>query len=203
MGSFYTPNIPYGINDYLNNLGAYTLNEGVDQLLDMAREIEESQGYYWQGVVFPSALDSLFTPLSTFSGVITIPAQAFLVSISAHSIVPGSGSGEGAIASAADPFGFKFRIYDKGGKIDSFINSTFLRKVGAIGNMDVDPLTGTPPTIGPTFLQSPMVVLDPGALQMDVTSLNPNNNTVIQILMSMAIPVNRSSANEMLVGVHQ
>lgn len=201
MGSFYTPYSAYSNCEYLDNLSVYGLNAGVDQLLDLSRQIEESQDYYWQNITFPSTPDADILPLQTYSGVVTLPSLAFLINMTGSAIIAADTTGGGTIGAYA-PYGFKLRIYDKGGKIDTFINSQFARKQGVCPNLVTETDSGTPPTFGPYFLQSPMVVLQPGALQLEITNLDPLNNVVCQLSLSLAIPVNLQSANELLVGEH-
>src|SRR5579871_3354157 len=187
MGSLYTPSQPYSLTEYLENLPAYTLNAGVDQLLDLARQIEDSQSYYWQPTCFPSSQDAELPPLGTFSGVITVPSLAYVVAITASSIIAADTPGPGT-PGADSLLGFKARIYDKGGKIDTFINSTFARKFGVFTNLEVEPNTSTPPTQGPYFLQTPMVVIEPGALQLEITNLEPADSVIAQIVLHLAVP---------------
>src|SRR5271156_4125204 len=85
-GSFYTSDQSYSINEFINNLGAYTLSQGLDEMLDLARQIEETQNYYWLGFPFPSTSDQPLDPLETFSGTITLPSLAYLVNITASGI---------------------------------------------------------------------------------------------------------------------
>ena len=53
MGSFYTPGLPYDLNTWLDNLGAYSVSEASFETLETAREITASGQYYFMGVPFP------------------------------------------------------------------------------------------------------------------------------------------------------
>jgi len=196
MSGFYNPNSPYGKNAYIDNLGPYGLNPGLDQLLDTARQIQESENYYWFGVPFPGASDAQIPALGTFSGTLTVPSLAYVLALTAASIVVSDGS--------VSPPGFKLRIFDKGGKIDTFINAQYANDRQFIMSMNPgSSATGAnfqTPT-GPLFLSSPMVILEPGALQVEVTNLN-NVPVWCQVLFSLCVPVNRQSTNEMMVGRH-
>lgn len=196
MSGFYNPNTPYSKNTYLDNLAAYGLNQGLDQLLDTARQIQESENYYWLGIPFPGAADAQIPALGTFSGTLTVPSLAYVLGLTAASIVVSDGS--------ISPPGFKFRIYDKGGKIDTFINAQYINDRQFAPAMN--PVAGAvganfQPPSGPLFLSSPMVVLEPGALQVEITNLN-NVPVWCQLFFSLCVPVNRQSTNEMMVGKH-
>ncbi len=96
--------------------------------------------------------------------------------------------------------GFRYRIYDKGAKLDVMIDTQFAQNTSTIGVMAnlAAPNTQTNVPIGPNFLATPYVVLKPGALQLEVTNLS-NLDCAIQIFLHFAVPVNRQSANENLI----
>ena len=61
-----------------------------------------------------------------------------------------------------------------------------------------NPATVTNRPFGPFFPPDPMVILAPGSLQLTITNL-ATVDCYIQILLQLAVPVNRQSANEMLI----
>jgi len=99
--------------------------------------------------------------------------------------------------------GFKIRIYDKGAKTELFYNK-FARDVTASSPMGQSDPNNPDPTspqeqeirqaLSPRFMTSPMIVLPPGTLQIEITNLSPYNN-LIQILFNFAIPLGNKSTN--------
>ena len=81
MGSFYTPSLPYDLNTYLDNLGAYSLTEASFETLELARQITESGQYYFLGVPFPGISDAVIAGRDTFTGNITVPPLSYVMSI--------------------------------------------------------------------------------------------------------------------------
>jgi hypothetical protein len=192
MAGFYDLQSPYTLNTYINNLGPYTLTEGLDRLLDAGRMVNEAQSYYWLGIPFPGAQQAALPAYGNYSGTLTVPELAYVISLTGVAIVTATG----AVATA----GFKFRMYDKGGKIDSFINTQFAGSRQFLQEQASNPLDSADsnPT-GPYLLDSPMIVLPPGALQLEVTNLT-NLPVTCQVLIQLAVPSNRQSTNEMMIG---
>ena len=200
MGSFYTPTLPYDLNTFLDNLGVYSLTEESSKILDIARELTLSKKYYFLGVPYPVSHDVFFDNRATFSGNITIPALSYLLAISGDSFFSTNQGEEVSDKLTRNNFGFKFRMYDKGGKIDTVINTQFAgntTNLGVMANLAA-PNTQNDVPIGPLFLNTPMVILEPGSLQIEITNL-ANRPCYIQILLQLCVPINRTSANENIV----
>lgn len=195
MGAFYTPGMDYDLNTYTDNLGAYTVDEGAIDTLELARQLIESGKYYHLGVPFPGISSINFAAQDTLTGNITVPPLSYLVSITGD-IFYSSGGSKGTRANE----GFQFRIYDKGAKMDTFLTTYFGSSKPNAGLMihRSAPNSSSDHPVGPYFLKSPMVVLAPGALQISVTNL-ATQPCWIQLLFQFAVPVSRLSANEMLI----
>lgn len=193
---FYTgPDAPYTKTTWLDNLGAYSLNPGLSRYLDQAREMVESGQYYYYGVPFPSAGDISIAAGVTFGGVITVPPLSYLLGLTSEAF----SFGGGVFTYGA----FKFRIFDKGAKMDSMINSQFVKSRLVSGRIHQVPgLSNYPPKSNPVngiyFLETPMVVLKPGSLQIEVTNLSTSTQ-YIQMLMGFAVPVNAQSVGNVHV----
>lgn len=191
MGAFYTPGVDYDLNTWLDNLGAYSLDEGTSEQLSIARQITESGLYYFMGVPFPGFADILIPGRETFTGNITVPPLSYLMSLTGDAVDSTTGLRSGQ--------GWQFRIYDKGAKMDTFMITSFGSNQPSSGRMTgVNPNAPNNRPVGPYFPLSPMVVLAPGSLQLTVTNLNPNA-CWIQMLLQMAVPISRMSSNEMLI----
>jgi len=200
MGAFYTPSAPYDLNTWLDNLGIYSLTDAAAEYLENCRQIIDTEKYYFQGVPFPPSTNSLIAALDTYSGNITVPALSYVLAITGDTYVRGVEREPGGRSLA----GFQFRLYDKGAKMDTVVNSQFSYNNDFCGVMaapalpkNATDLSGYP--FGPLFPQSPMVVLEPGSLQIEITNLNDSSSVYCQILLMLAVPVNRLSANEVIV----
>lgn len=200
MGSFYTPSLPYDLNTFLDNLGAYTVSEASDETLSLAREITASGQYYFLGVPFPGRGNTVIAGRETFTGDIIVPPLSYVISITGDSFyTPNVGPQAQPVGTRALE-GFQFRMYDKGGKIDTFINSSYGNSEPSVGLMSTynNPSSSNNKPFGPFFPPAPMVVLAPGSLQLTVTNLS-TVSCYVQILLQLAVPVNRQSTNEMLI----
>lgn len=199
MGAFYTPGLPYDLNTYTDNLGAYSLTEASFETLENTRRIIESGQYYFLGVPFPGRQDVVIAGRDTFSGNITVPPLSYVMSITGDSFYTVLGPNAEAIGTRAKE-GFQFRLYDKGAKMDTFINSSFGNSQPSVGLMSnyVSPATVTNRPFGPFFPPDPMIILSPGSLQLSITNL-ATVSCYVQILLQLAVPVNRQSANEMII----
>lgn len=200
MGSFYTPNLPYNLNTFLENLGAYSLTEESFAQLDQMIELVESRKYYFQGVPFPVQGDCNLDGYATISGNITVPPLSYVVAISGDSFYTTTveiEGGGGHLKMARNLQGFKFKMYDKGAKLDIVVDSLFTEWFATLGYMArmTNPGVLTNRPIGPNLLQSPMIVLAPGSLQMEITNLS-QYPVFVQMFMMMCVPVNRQSTNE-------
>lgn len=188
------PIFPYDVTAQLNSLPLYDTCEGNDSQLDLARELILSNNYYYQGVPVPVIPDGqLFSidSYATFSGTITVPAYSFLVSLTHYT---------------NQPEGFKISVYDKGAKTNLFYNG-YAQDITASSPMGVTgPVVGTSSQVkeiqqalGPRFITSPMIVLPPGTLQIEIVNLSPNQN-LCQVLFNFAIPFGGKATNIVSVG---
>lgn len=170
-------------NSYLNSLGAYNLNAGVDSLLDQSREINESGKFYFMGSPFPMGNDTTFAPFETKQGSVNLQSYTFINSISIY---------------CSDPAGIKFSIYDKGAKVYLF-QTIYAKEVTVASNLDQTPTvlanSGNLYPQGPYFLTSPLIILPPGVLQIEMTSLSSNNNVIAQMMLGCAVPITPTGTN--------
>lgn len=165
---------------YLDSLPAYNCHAGVDSMLDLAREIIDSDGYYWQGVAFPTGSNILIPAQGTYVGNVSVEPLSYIIAITGYS---------------NQPEGFKIRIYDKGAKAD-IIDKQFIYSTMLASNMQML-LGGTAyenVATGPYLLTSPLIILNPGSLQIEITNLSVSD-AMIQIMLSCAFPVTDRSIN--------
>ena len=161
--------------DYLEDLQAYNLNEGVDRLLDTYREIIGSEQYYPLLVPFPTGNDWTIAAGSQFQGSIRIPIGSILTSITGAQV-----------GNAPNDMGFKLRVYDRGTKSDLIDKQVILGSLMApelLANVAGEPF-------GPNLIMDPgIVILDPGSLQVSITNLDETNSANIQVLFAFAVPI--------------
>lgn len=178
---------PYDVSTWYECTGAYDLNVGTDLMLDLPRAILNSDAYFFQGVTFPKstatvgvATDDVYVDAgATFSGVITLQPFSYLVSLT-------------GFASNFDQF--TVRVYDKGAQTD-----LYFRQFGwfptMISNMQ-DQLNNGFQTLqqdvdmplSPYLFRSPLVILPPGQLQIQVTNVSVFNAIPVQLLFGFAVP---------------
>ena len=177
---------------FLDNLQGYNLNAGTDKMLDLARMVVDSDSYYWTGVAFPrgaTVADLAIAAGATFAGNVAIEPYSYIVNLSGVCI-----QAEGAAIGANGSF--KVRVFEKGSKSD-IINGQFLRNALGFSQMETVFLPGVTPQdipFGPHWLQSPLIVLPPGSLQVEITNLEAVA-CYIQLLFSTATPVTDRSLN--------
>lgn len=199
MSAFYTPGMPYDLNTFLDNLGAYSVSEASFETLETARQITESGQYYFLGVPFPGRGNTVIAGRDTFTGNITVPPLSYLICLTGDTFYNTDVNGENPKGTRAKE-GFQLRIYDKGGKIDTFLTTTFGNNNPSVGLMAnyANPNSPNNNPVGPFFPPSPMVILNPGSLQLSITNL-ATTDCYIQVLLQLAVPINRQSANEMII----
>ena len=185
---FYSLDLDYGPAAWLEAQGAYDLHIGADLMLDLSRKILESDAYICQCVAFPKGDDVHIAPGATFSGTLNLPPFAYVVAMTAWS---------------ANGNQFTVRISDKGAQTDLYAGQ-FAWYPTVVSNM-----TGTPnegafivqndqnKPFGPYFFRDPLLILPPGALQIQVSNVGLTPLVaqfgIIQILFMLAVPKNTTS----------
>lgn len=165
---------------YIDSLPAYNLGANVDRMLDLSRLVIDADNYYWSGVAFPSRDNTLIAGGATYAANVAIQPYSFITSLT--------------VFSDQAP-GFKLRIYEKGSKSDIFGGQFCFHDIcGSVMEAGFPGATPVDTPFGPHFLLSPLIVLPPGSLQIEITNLAPDTAT-IQILLSCAIPVTDKSLN--------
>lgn len=185
MGLYF--NSENGRTEYLDNLPLNTLNQGLIEELDIARVFAQSDNYYFQGVPFPTTI--AFTARQAKSGVITIPAGSYLLSLTGDCFVSSVDEIAGLNA------GFTLRIYDKGAKAETAINAQFMK-----GKMISGVFRAANSTIKQAqyWLKSPMIVTNPGALQIEITALSSVDSSM-QVMFGFATPLTKLSMGEVQI----
>lgn len=184
--SVYSLDEDYGLQTWYEHNGAYDLGVGTDRLLDLTRHILESDAYMWQGIAFPTGDDVNVPAQTTFSGTIVVAPFSYVVAVTGYSGAP-----------------FAVRIYDKGAQTDVYYRQfAFHKTVVSDMQLSVSDPTGTffvpDRPFGPHFFESPLIVLPPGILQIQITNtdIEPPDTTIpIQVLFSVAVPKSTVSLN--------
>ena len=183
-------------SDFLNLLPGYDASWNQIKLLDISRQVQDAENYYYLGVPFPVGPDIFFNQpgsgnvFQTYNGNITVPPFSLLTSITAFSAGP---DGSGHFGTNLNS-GFKLRIYDKGGKADlimkqfSKADETASFMTGQVGGT-LQPEQDDP--FGPYFLLTHCFVMPPGVLNIEITDLSGVVNNMIQILLNFAAPLTR------------
>lgn len=184
-----TPIFDGNETDWLDALPAYNNNEGNDSLLDLSRLLVQSQKYYFYGFGFPNGdVSNLRVPaLATQDGTFNIPPYSYLVNCSMYSTI-------GA--------GFKVNVYDKGAQ-QYLYQGQWIDARQVASEMQHDTLLPANYPFGPSFLQSPMIVMPPGLIQIRVVNL-ANEENLLQVMLAFAIPVTPTSTGRVNTNImHQ
>lgn len=187
------------ITDFLDTLPGYDSNQGVSEMLELLREIQESELYYWVGAAFPFGAAITVPALATVNGTISLPAGTIITSITHYTNIQG--------VQALLP-GFKISLRDKGSKVSIFYGDYALDRL-VTSNMQIQFGQGAtnPPTcpgsnlddpFGPNYLLSPFIVTAPGILAWEVVNLNPIAST-FQAMLSCAVPILDMTVNQVIV----
>jgi hypothetical protein len=194
---------PYSELEFIQNLPAYNSSKGLDEMLDLQREIQTSGNYYWQGVGFPIGDATTVDAFATVNGTIQVPVGTYVTGIthfeSGHLEGPGPGIGGG---------GFKIRIWDKGSQASIFYGDYCLNRIVS-SNMQIQYGVGdsNPPTdqgsnldnpFGPGLLMEPFIINEPGVLGWEIVNLDSISET-FQVMLSCAVPVNLKSIGQTVV----
>lgn len=167
---------------YMNFLPAYDSNSGVDKLLDIARVIQQCPNdYVWRGLVFPKPADATLLALASYEDQIPVEAGSYIVGINGYS---------------NQSEGFEFQIYDEGARTNLFGKK--LGKNGITTAELVVPAVGDFNLPCQNWLLSPLVILNPGQLNLQITNLSVNT-AYIQVLLSIAVPIIGKSINQVEV----
>jgi hypothetical protein len=179
-------------SDYLDKLTGYDANSGVDSLLDITRDIWDSEAYYFLGAPFPTGPDIFFNkPGSgfvnqTFAGDIQIPPFSILTKITYFSQQPETDGGQ--VATGNRPF--KIRIYDHGAKNDMIHKQFTLvpNVASAMRGARSGVILPRNDEFGPYYLTSLLTIMPPGSLHVEITDLSGAVNNIIQVLFAFAVP---------------
>lgn len=175
----------YSVATWYENNGAYDLNTGTDLLLDQARQILESDAYVFQGVAFPKGQDTEVDFQQTFSGSVNLIPYSYILGLNGFSLNLGQ---------------YTLRIYDKGAQTDLYYGQ-FAWYPTVIGTMQQQyyadgqfiTLADTDIPFGPYWFRSPLIVLPPGVLQIQLTNVetefDPSTpRQQVQLLFLVAAP---------------
>lgn len=165
--------LPVELTDYLNSSPLYASESG-DIQLELANKVYNSGDYFYQGIAAPigSRADLTLGARDSYEAALTIPEGSYLVSITAYS---------------EQEAGFKFSMFDKGAKTYMIEKQLGYWRTQA-GVMIAEASNGN--GLGPYWLESPLIVMPPGALQIQITNLSANAN-MLQVMMGFAVPVSR------------
>lgn len=180
--SVYNLQDPYGLHTWYEVNGMYDLNVGTDLELDLTRHILNSDAYLFSGVTFPKSSDIYIPSQQSFSGTINLIPYSYIVGLTGWS---------------GNANAFTLRIYDRGAQADLFFGQ-FAWYPTVLSNMQGGPNMGV--TIGqnvqnqpftPYFFRSPLIVLPPGILQIQLTNVAKPEffaGGIAQMMFMIAIP---------------
>jgi hypothetical protein len=186
---------PYaGALQTIQNQSPYDCSEGLDKLLDLARTIQDSGNYYWQGISFPDSSDLVILPGQTKNGTIQVTPGTYIVALNYFAA---------NVVTFANGAGVKVKLYDKGTKASIFYgDGDFSLDRVSMSNMQVKYGAGnTDIPFGQGYLMSPFIVTPPGIIGWELVSLDTTGtNQIVQVMMSSAVPINKQSIGLRVVG---
>ena len=173
-------------DEWLNGLSVYSTSEGADEMLDLYRRLVNSNDYYWMGVPVPTGTNINIPGYQGYEAGVSVPPGSYIISLT---------------GSSSDPAGFKFSLSDKGSKLQ-LTEKTFIQSNLILGNEF--PVSGglvEDNPFGPYLLKSPLVVMEPGQLQVQITNMAADT-AIIQILIGIAVPVTAHNISVIQVGAN-
>lgn len=172
--------LPYRA-DYIDSLPGYNTWIGNIERLDLVRDIINSNGYRYQGVVFPTReliVSSSYAtygipPFSQQDGSVVVGRGAVLVSVAAF---------------CSNSQGFKFGIFDQSTK-DAIIEGNTIRAELFGFTQSTDPIDGVTQYYGQTYIGLPYVLTGNGVVSIRVNNLS-NGYNIAQVIANFAVPRN-------------
>jgi hypothetical protein len=208
---------PYdGALEFLEKLPAYDSSVGVIEQLELAKQIQQSGKYYWQGIPFPNQ-DNWWVPAGeTISGSIQVPVGSYITSIQVYNDYTGEAppapppNGPQLRPRVGPPFtgnpaGFKLNLFDKGSKAYLYYGDFMLNLLAgsdmqqfAGSNESVtpsDPGMNDDRPFGPGYFQGPFIVTNPGIIGWELVNAGVSD-AIMQVLMCLAVPINPVSIGQ-------
>jgi hypothetical protein len=185
---------PYdGALEFLEKLPGYDSSSGVIEQLELAKQIQQSGKYYWQGIPFPNQDNWLVAAGDTVSGSIQVPVGSYITSIQVYNDYD------------ANPAGFKLNLFDKGSKAYLYYGDYMLNLLAgsdmqlfAGSNESVgpsDPGMNSDIPFGPGYFQGPFIVTNPGIIGWELVNAGVSD-AIMQVLMCLAVPINPVSIGQ-------
>ena len=193
------PIYPTYLSEWIDKLPAYDSWEGAIELVDTIRQLWESDNYYPLIYSYPNNIVGTgsgtgsgnvlnFLPGDVQTGVLSIPPYSYLCMMTVY-----YKSGR----DVTSPSGANIRIYEKGSKSDIFYQGVgFYYNIASLNDTTFN---NTIPT-GPFIFPTPLVVLPPGVLQIEVTNLDSVNAATIQFAFHCAVPKTAINRNIVVQG---
>jgi hypothetical protein len=189
---------PYDECQIINQLQAYNTWPPNDEQLDLMREIQYSGNYYWQGLAIPNTTNRSFAAYVTQNGTAIVPPGSYVTGITSY-----ASQGEAAAGSVGT---FKFKLVDKSTKASIFYGDYAYSKIVS-SEMQIGTIYDAVPTdqgsnqdtpFGTSLLMSPFIITGSGVLTWEIVNLAPVAN-VIQLLLSVAVPIGLRSIGQVVV----
>jgi hypothetical protein len=185
---------PYeGSLQTIQNQSQYDTSKGLDELLDLVRNIQESGNYYWQGISFPDSSNLVLASGVTINGTIQVPPGTYVTSINYYT---------GNVATFVQGAGVKIKLYDKGTKASIFYgDGDKSLDRDCMSNMQIKYGAGnTEPPFGPGYLMSPFIITPPGILGWELVSQAMDGTSqIVQVMLNCAVPINKQSIGHHIV----
>lgn len=153
---------------FLQKLQAYNLNGGLIRSLDIMERIAvAAEDYFYKGYPLPGSDIDRLDPLATYEAQVDVAPGSWLTAVSAYS---------------EQPEGFVLQAVEVSSQAE-FYTGLSMRST-CLGNFSNNALD-TP--MGPTIIESPMIVLNKGRINIEIKNMSPLSNRV-QVLFEFAIP---------------
>jgi hypothetical protein len=181
---------------WLDSQSRYAQSPGRFDDLEPGRIVQLSDNYYSLIVPIPPRSDIVFNNRETKEFSIKVPPLSYLVWMTSYYGDPTAADGTGTHA------GFQYRIYDKGAQ--NYLMEGEWAKDRTIATEQKDQTTGSSSTgdpYGPYFPRGPYIVLRPGLLQVEITSLDEDTTrtSTIQVCCQFAVPLSSQGRNNPVV----
>lgn len=181
--------------DFLDRLPVYDSSMPTWERLNQLRNVINAFNYVPYSLAFPFGATTglTFSGLATKEGSLQVPPNSFLLGIS------GYGSTDWANATPAeDGPGFRFSVTDKGSGVGiaerGFVYHKLITGLQQFGVNSQWARAGFDPIQGPYWLDAPLVITEPGQVQIAMTNLS-SSSMLGQVAFHFAYPANNVSLN--------
>lgn len=182
------PIFAYPVDEFVRQLHPYRDRPEYDSWIELHKKLWNSKAYIYHSWAVPSGAGAQlnFATYETKTFAIQMPPGTYVTMINGY---------------FDEAEGFVYQITDKGGMITYVDNDMVKNEIGAgdfVANTVNPPSDGDVVPFGGGLIHGPFIIVDPGAVQVEITSLADSTQN-IQLYLACAVPVGAQSLGTQIV----